>query len=393
MNIVLLADKKTRKAIETEVKKNPNITLLGTEMIIRANTINRIAEHHNPHILVIYPNVPEKDGITLDDVISLLKMKKPNLRYVYVYGKITDLDTFREKAENLMANGINDIVTDETQLVNVIENPMTADDVHNLIDKLQEEQAVEETAIEVEEETAQEYEELKLDFPVVSSLTEFDIDKVITISNNTEEKKSITIGITALQHHLGCTHTAFEIATVLSKKNTVALIIADNDTFERYMNFHKIGTCYAQEGLKVQGIDVYPYEKLKDVQEEYSAVICDFGYSTDEYKEIEYSNCQVKIMLCSSAEWDMPQLTNYMKYPKEDYVHNVHYCFGRTTQSRFLKFNKALLRSGFKAHRLHNSPEWFNPRKENEEIYRNILGNYIELPTVPKVKRKLIKVK
>lgn len=393
MNIVLLADKKVRKVLEVETRKNPNTTLLGTEMVIRANIISRIAEHYNPHVLVIYPNVPEKDGITIDDVISLLQVKKPNLRYVYVYGKITDLEKFKQKSETLIKSGITDIVTDETQLMNILENPMTEDDVYNLIEELQNEQLAEEVQIEEDEETEQNYDELHLDFPSITTMTEFEIDKIITISNHNEEQKKITVGITALQHHLGCTHTAFEIATVLSKKNSVALIIADDETFDRYMSFYKIGTCYAKEGVNIQGIDVYPYEKLNEIQNSYSVVVCDFGFNVDERKETEYGKCQVKIMLCSSAEWDMPQLSHYIKYPKDDYIHDIHYCFGRTTQSRFIKYNKALLRSGFKAHRLHNSPEWFNPRKENEAIYRNILGNYINMPNVPKKKRKLIKVK
>ena len=92
MNVVLLADKKVRKNFETAMRKNANHNLVGVEMIIRGNTMTRIAEHHNPHILVVYRNIPiSKDGLILNDLISFLRIKKCDPPYVF----------FRQNAESV----------------------------------------------------------------------------------------------------------------------------------------------------------------------------------------------------------------------------------------------------------------------------------------------------
>lgn len=159
----------------------------------------------------------------------------------------------------------------------------------------------EEHEVESTEATAQEYEKLQLDFPAVTALTEFDMDKIMTVTHNGETDSPITIGIAALQHHNGCTHTAFEIAGMLSKKYSAAIVMADKGTLDAYAGFHKIATGTAAQGLNVKGIDVFPLEKLQEISGQYSATICDFGYFREEYKTA-FGKCDVKIMLCSAAE-------------------------------------------------------------------------------------------
>ena len=138
MNIVLLADKKIRKTFELAVKNEPEINLVGVEMVIRGNTMSRIADHHNPHVLVVYRNVPEKDGITLDDVISFLKMKRPNMRIVYVYGNITDHEEYIQMAEHLIENHVYDIICDNSaeNAVSAINTPMTEEDARKSIEDI-----------------------------------------------------------------------------------------------------------------------------------------------------------------------------------------------------------------------------------------------------------------
>lgn len=193
MNAVLLADKKIRKNFEAAVRKKPDITLLGVEMVIRGNTMTRISEHHNPHVLIIYRNVPAKDGLEVNDVISFLRIKKPSMRIIYVYGTITDKTDFAMTAEFLMKNGINDIVPnyDIQKVLEAVENPMEKNDIMSFIEELFTEEDTPEEATEIRDEIAekQEFDALNIDFPTVTELSSFDIEKVMYITSDPKEKK------------------------------------------------------------------------------------------------------------------------------------------------------------------------------------------------------------
>lgn len=393
MNVVLLADKKVRKSFETAVRDNANINLLGVEMVIRGNTMSRIADHHNPHILVIYRNVPVKDGIEVNDVITFLRIKKPNMRIIYVYGEIKDNTEFAMNANFLIENGITDIVADNNvkNVIEAIESPITKEDIMDFIEEL----FSEETSEEVSEEKdtiaeEQQYDKLHIDFPIVTELNPFNVDKVMYITSQQTEKEKLSVGIAQLQHHNGCTHTSFEIASMLFRKNSTAIFIADDSTFERLSTFHKINPLVAKTGLNVYGIDVYPYSKYTEMEKEYNVVICDFGYLRDEYKKY-FLNCDVKMMLSSSAEWDISMLTRFIKYGVEN-ARDIHFLFPRVSSTKFVKYNKQFLKSGITAYRLHNSPDWTKPNKENIMVYKSILSAYTT-NTTPKPKKRLFKIK
>lgn len=394
MNVVLLADKKVRKNFEAAVRKKPDITLLGVEMVIRGNTMTRISEHHNPHVLIIYRNVPAKDGLEVNDVISFLRIKKPSMRIVYVYGTITDKTDFAMTAEFLMQNGINDIVADHDveKILEVVETPMEKNDIMNFIKDLFTEDTPEDV-IEVKDEIAEEqkYDDLNIDFPTVTELAHFDINKVMYVTSETKEKNTLTIGIAQLQHHNGCTHTALEIALMLSQKNSTAVVIADDTTFESLSVFHKINPLAAKNGLNFHGIDVYPYSKYSEISKEYGVVICDFSYLREEQRK-SFSNCDVKLMLSSSAEWDISKLINYIEYGSESHVRDIHFLFPRVSSTKFIRYNKQFLKSGITAYRLHNSPDWTKPNKENITVYKSILSVYTTNAT-PKPKKRLFKIK
>lgn len=393
MNVVLLADKKVRKNFETAMRKNANHNLVGVEMIIRGNTMTRIAEHHNPHILVVYRNVPiSKDGLILNDLISFLRIKSPNMRIVYVYGEITDNTDFATTAEFLTQNGINDIVSSYSieKIIEVIDNPLKKEDIDKFIEELFTEDTPDETAVAENTVYEQHYEELHIDFPTVTENTGFSIDEVRYIpEEQTETANTLVIGIAQLQHHNGCTHTAFEMAVTLSEKNSVALIIADDNTFENLSVFHKINPITAKNGLNVQGIDVYPYIKYSEIIKEYGVIIIDFSYLNDIQKRA-YSECNVKLMLSSSAEWDISSLSRYIEYTENS--RDNFYLFPRVSSSKFIKYNKQFIKSGIKAYRLHNSPDWIKPCADNIAVYKQILSRFSNTP-MPKPKKRLFKVK
>lgn len=316
------------------------------------------------------------------------------MRIVYVYGTITDKTDFAMTAEFLMQNGINDIVADYDieKVLEAVETPMEKNDIMEFIEELFTEDTPEDV-IEVKDEIAEEqkYDDLNIDFPTVTELSPFDINKVMYVTSETKEKNTLTIGIAQLQHHNGCTHTALEIATLLSRKNSTAVVIADDSTFESLSVFHKINPLAAKNGLNFQGIDVYPYGKYSEISKEYGVVICDFSYLREEQRKA-FVNCDVKLMLSSSAEWDISKLINYIEYGSELHARDIHFLFPRVSSTKFIKYNKLFLKSGITAYRLHNSPDWTKPHKENIMVYKSILSAYTTNAT-PKPKKRLFKIK
>lgn len=178
---------------------------------------------------------------------------------------------------------------------------------------------------------------------------------------------------------------------MLSQKNSTAVVIADDTTFESLSVFHKINPLAAKNGLNFHGIDVYPYSKYSEISKEYGVVICDFSYLREEQRK-SFSNCDVKLMLSSSAEWDISGLLNYIEYGLESYVRDIHFLFPRVSSTKFIKYNKQFLKSGITAYRLHNSPDWTKPNKENITVYKSILSAYTTNAT-PKPKKRLFKIK
>ena len=396
MNVVLLADKKFRKPFETAVKKDPNINLVGVEMVLRGNTMSRIADHHNPHALVVYKGVPEKEGITEKACISFLRMVKPNMRIIYVYGKVEDIEAFTTVTEQLISNGITDIVTDTSaeKVVSVIDSPMTEENVQELIEKLTapEEEIIHEEVLNEEFLPGQEFIPLEVDFPTVTASDKFDIDKIVYEVSETKDSEHLTIGVAQLQHHNGCTHTAFELATMISKKRTVAVIMADDDTFEALAVFHKLNPLAAKQGLDVHGIAVFPYELRKHIVNEYSVVIYDYSFLREE-KRKSFDECDIKLMLSSAAEWDVAKVLNYIKFNDDTYIRSISFLFPRVSQSKFLKYSKLFKKSGINAYRLLDSPDWTAPVEGNTMVYSHIIENYNIAKSGKQPKRKLLKIK
>jgi len=396
MNVVLLADKKFRKPFEAAVKKDPNINLVGVEVILRGNTMSRIADHHNPHALVVYKGVPEKEGITEKACISFLRMVKPNMRIIYVYGKVEDIEAFTTVTEQLISNGITDIVTDTSaeKVVSVIDSPMTEEDVQELIEKLTapEEEIIHEEVLNEEFLPGQEFIPLEVDFPTVTASDKFDIDKIVYEVSETKDSEHLTIGVAQLQHHNGCTHTAFELATMISKKRTVAVIMADDDTFEALAVFHKLNPLAAKQGLDVHGIAVFPYELRKHIVNEYSVVIYDYSFLREE-KRKSFDECDIKLMLSSAAEWDVAKVLNYIKFNDDTYIRSISFLFPRVSQSKFLKYSKLFKKSGINAYRLLDSPDWTAPVEGNTMVYSHIIENYNIAKSGKQPKRKLLKIK
>lgn len=390
MNILLLTSNKQRKSIESLFKNTPH-TVLGNEPAIKGGTVTRILDHYAPHIVVLLDDVQVKEGITRQDVIVLLKAKRPTLRVIY-QASAAHLST--ETLSFLVANQVYDILTDTQELTNLVDSPMIEADVKGMIEDLEEKKTTEE-ASEKSDGTPvldMQHDDLHLSFPVVS-LRDFDTESVQrTAAAESVEAPNMTIGIAQLQHHNGCTHTAFEIAALLQKEKTnCCIVLSDTETYKNLAAFHELDPEHIHIGLQVHGIDVYPYEKLEEVRNEYSCTICDFSFLREDQQKA-YSGMTIKLMLCSAAEWDISTTLKYVNYPNISYVHEIVYLFPRVSKPKFIGYNKQMIRAGCESYRLHPSEDWLSPCAENQAVYKHILSRYHLIPTTKK-KRSLLRIK
>lgn len=390
MNILLLTSNKQRKSIEPLFKNTPH-TILGNEPAIKGATVTKILDHYAPHIVVLLDDVLVKEGITRNDVIVLLKAKRPTLRVIYQANQnLLSTDTL----SFLLNNQVYDILTDTQKLANLVDSPMTEADVKEMIDQLEEKRKAEEASEDSKNTPVldMQHDDLHLSFPVVS-LRDFDTESFQrTAAAASVDAPNMTIGIAQLQHHNGCTHTAFEIAALLQKEKTnCCIVLSDAETYKNLAAFHELDPERIDIGLQVHGIDVYPFEKLEEVRNEYSCTICDFSFLREDQKNA-FSDMTMKLMLCSAAEWDISTTLKYVNYPNIPYVHEIVYLFPRVSKPKFIGYNKQMIRAGCESYRLHPSEDWLSPCPENQAVYKHILSRYHLIPTTKK-KRSLLRIK
>ncbi|MBR4199978.1 MAG: hypothetical protein IKQ91_01710 [Oscillospiraceae bacterium] len=386
MNLVILTHNKRRKAVDA-VMKNTAHTVLGYETVIRGTTVTRILEHHVPHCVVICDDVQEKEGITKADVITLLHARRPSLRIITVTDR-NDIEYF----SFLKDNAVFDHISEWKELPDVLEMPMTEQMLDNRIEEIKAAQEAAEAAAqekEIAEEKA-EHQPVDLSFPAVSAIG-FDmntVERIVIPEQRLIDK--MTVGIAQLQHHNGCTHTSFEIAALLKeKKASVCVVLFDPDTFHDLAVFHKLDPEQNRDGLKVNGIHVFPVEKLDAAKQQYDCVICDISLLRDENRQL-YNEMQEKIMLCSAAEWDIAKTMHFVNYEQNMNVRKVIYCFPRVSRKKFIGINKQMMKAGCTAFRLHNSIDWTAPCEENIAVYHQVIGKYLNIP-VKKEKRRLFR--
>lgn len=376
MNIVFLASNKERKTLESKLKGSPHNSL-GNEPAIKGTTAARIVDNYAPHAVVVCEDVQEKEGITKLDIITLLHAKRATLRILYISQDLS-VDTLNY----LKDNGVYDVIRSNEDLLNTLDNPMSEADINRMIQEIvdaEQEQNVLLVAQSAEETVQEEREPLLLAFRTVTEST-FDLNDIGTKNEPivTVPPQPLTIGIAQLQHHNGCTHTAFEIAALLKKeKRSVCVILTEQDTYENLAAFHNLHPEAIKDGFDFSGIPVFPLDKLNNAKKKFSCIICDFSFLREEDKRL-YGSMNVRIMLCSGAEWDIATTMRFINYPSDLMnVYSIAYCFPRIAKAKFLGYNKQIQKSGCNAFRLQFSEDWKEPCADNVELYHHLLRNYL----------------
>ena len=376
MNIVFLASNKERKNLEAQLKGSPHHSL-GNEPAIKGATATRIVDNYAPHAVVVGEDVQEKEGITKLDIITLLHAKRAALRIIYISQNLS-MDTLIYLKEN----GVYDVIRSGEELLKTLDHPMSEDDIDQMIKDIIEaerEQNVLHVAQSDGEFAQEEREPLLLAFRTVTEST-FDLNDIGTKNEPivTVTPQPLLIGIAQLQHHNGCTHTAFEIAALLKKeKHSVCVVLTEQDTYENLAAFHNLHPEGIKDGIDFSGIPVFPLDKLNDAKKKFSCIICDFSFLREDDKRL-YSSMHVRIMLCSGAEWDIATTMRFINYPSDMMnVYSIAYCFPRIAKAKFIGYAKQILKAGCNAFRLQFSEDWKEPCADNVELYHHLLRNYL----------------
>lgn len=392
---MVFCDKKARKKYEGILSEIAEHNHLGTETVAGADIETKIVDDYNPHILIWVNGV--RSDIDFCEVVKQIKEKRPNLRIIYVHGEVTDKVAFELIANSLLQSKVFDVLISDSKLAEVIRKPMTYDDFKATISCLQTEENLQEVKSGVGKSTDNfgSFETFEMS-PLVKPLSfdwlaeqddSFDFDGIVTIADkNAEisEENHVTIGLVALLHRSGCTHASFELAVLLAKKKKkVCVIVTDKNTYFALAKFYGITANMAENGFTIKKIAVFPYSKIDEVADLFDFIVCDFGYicRESELHRKRFASSTVKIMLCSTSEWDCTPLTQFINYPtasEQAYFRDISYCFYPISQSRFIAYNRQMLGGGFKAYRLGTSKHWLNPCAENIRVFETILRRYLK---------------
>ena len=141
---MIAADKKYMKIFRDSLVKH---NILGYETELKSNFVKRIAEDYNPHVLIIVNGVRSRK---FDFYAALPELRKqcPSMRIIFFFGRLTDEteQNYLDICGKMFPYGYHEIVPYDmyergfrSKLQEIMETPLTAEDVKKLITDRQEE--------------------------------------------------------------------------------------------------------------------------------------------------------------------------------------------------------------------------------------------------------------
>lgn len=396
MNVVIAADKKYIKIFKDALTHH---NILGFENEIKSNFVRRIAEFYNPHVLIVVGGVRSRK-FDFFSALPDLRKQCPTMRIVYFFGRLTDEteQNYLAVCGKLFPYGYYEVIPYDmyergfrAKIAEILDKPVTADDVKKLIADRQEEKLHTEILV-------QSVEKIIDTTPVFFAKEEIegDYDKMHIASFDepqellTEQQgEHITIAIgTISEKQAGCTQTALEIAILLTRQKQSAAVFLEDETYENYINYHGIET--APNGCQVNELTLYPLSIYADRKASVRFAVLDVGYAPIIQEDAAYpffEAAEIKICICSFNEWDIAKLADYVNSPLT-YIKEINYIFFPVSEKNFVKFQKQMEKGHCKAFRIRNSPDYTEPCEWNAETYNSILNRYIDLPLNKKTKKK-----
>ena len=388
MNLVILCDKNTRKYLNRNIDfKEQNYNVLSYENELRPDFDKRVT-HILPNILIIFRGYNSR-GSELEDIIPKIREKMPELRIIYMYGKIVDEQDFLKVTTMLLKNEIYDISIAEiynqgfkNEFFTLLQTPMDTEAFEELLKNREEHYRNYDISETLQSEVSKVIDNTKVNFSR-SLLTESFSENSLSQLDELQELsdlEQLNICISSVHNSSGLIQTSFELATVLSQaKQSVSLFLPD-DVYNRFLKFHDIDTASAGNGCTVNNLPIYPLSaSLKNQFAKYRVLAV-----LDIMDEV-FENSDIKIVMCRGTEWDISYLEEYLNLPLS-YSKEINYCFYPISQPDFIKFNRAMVKGHCKAYRLRTSPNYTNPCEWNRNVYTEILHLYTDVNTTKKMK-------
>ena len=389
MNLVILCDRNTQKYLARNIDfTENNYAVLSYENELKTDFAKKIITLM-PHIVVVFRGYRERGADLIEEFLKV-KADLPDVRFIYIYGKITDEQEFLAETTRFLDNGIYDISLSELyeqgfkkDFFDLLKMPMDIEDFEFILQKRAENNRYFEVSDTLQTELAKVVDTTKVKFSKSEITAEYSENETANFDELQEWQNSerYVIGVSSVHNSSGVIQTAFEMAIILSQaKQSISLFLPDG-VYNRFLNFHEIDTNAARNGFTVNGLPIYPLSvygsENTTAQYTITAVL--------DIRDTLFEKADIKIVMCRGTEWDISYLEEYLNLPLP-YIKEINYCFYPISQPDFLKFNKAMIQGHCKAYRLRTSPNYTNPCEWNRNVYAEILHLYTDVNTTKKMK-------
>ena len=397
MNIVIAADKKYTKIFRDSLTQH---NILGFENELKSNFVSRIADHYNPHVLIVVNGVRSRK---FDFFTALPELRKqcPTMRIIYFFGRLTDEteQSYLDVCGKMFPYGYYEIVPYDmyergfrSKIAEILETPLTGEDVKKLIADRQEEKIHTEILMQSIEKIIDTTPVSFAKDEVEAGYDDTQVERFDEPQELLTEKQGehITIAIgTISEKQAGCTQTALEMAVLLTKSKQSAAVFLEDETYENYISYHGIES--APSGCQVNDLTLFPLSVYKEKKMYVRFAVLDVGYAPIIPEDAAYpffESAEIKICICSFNEWDISKLADYLNSPLP-YIKEINYIFFPVSEKNFVKFQKQMDKGHCKSFRIRNSPDYTEPCEWNVGIYNKILNTYIDLD-ISKPKKRFL---
>ena len=389
MNLIILCDKNTQKYLIKNLDfTEHNYGVLSYENELRTDFARRVIDFL-PHIVVVFRGYRNRGADLIKEILKV-REEAPDIRFVYIYGKITDEQEFLQTTTELIENGVFDISISELyeqgfkkDFFDLLKTPMDLEDFKTLLQKRAENNKYFEVSETLQSELAKVVDNTQVKFSKTAADAEYSDENTAQLDELQEQRSGehFVIGLSSIHNTSGVIQTAFEMAIVLSQaKQSISLFLPDS-VYDRFLKFHEIDVTAAKNGCTVNDLPIYPLSVYDEsnVTAKYRII------AVLDITEQLFEKADIKVVMCRGTEWDISYLEEYLNLPLP-YNKEINYCFYPISQPDFLKFNKAMVQGHCKAYRLRTSPNYTNPCEWNRNVYSEILHLYTDVNTTKKMK-------
>ena len=389
MNLIILCDKNTQKYLTKNLDfTEHNYGILSYENELRTDFARRVIDFL-PHIVVVFRGYRNRGADLIKEILKV-REEAPDIRFVYIYGRITDEQEFLQTTTELIENGVFDISISELyeqgfkkDFFDLLKTPMDLEDFKTLLQKRAENNKYFEVSETLQSELAKVVDNTRVKFSKAMADAEYSDENTAQLDELQERRNDehFVIAVSSLYQSIGIDTIALEIAVMLAKaKHSVSLFLPDS-MYYPYMDYHGIEKEAAQHGCVVNDLPIYPLELFDSNTPKAKFNITVIFDISDKI----FEKADIKIAMCSATECNIKELEQYLNLPLS-YIKEINYCFYPISQENFKSYNGAMVQGHCKAFRLCTSSNYTNPCEWNKKVYHDILNLYTEVDTKKKMK-------